>query len=1752
MNQNADKSFLHKTIVHSDVHVYDWAHNIFSFDISNLNLDIEKINEIAKWIEEKDRFVDVLWPKSPINGFDLIKNKMNAIEDSILKNVRNLKLYPSDYELGLLAADAYNSRPINETVVPLSGHKFAHSWNVLKVYDYSSKTGLFAVLYVDHKDKFLVLSYRGTSDYKSAKSDVNVVGGLNQIAPEINDCFKVTADAYEAASKLGYFLSITGHSLGGFYAELSAHFVYNEVASLISTEKHLFRTITFDSPGAKEIIVKHTESFQASPFVLDKKKLEVLGVKNYCLGINLINTVNNNVGTTYLGNYLKIIGSFDVSNVQVDPSKEKVSAFRKYVNEFGQKILSFAKEYCDQSIECTNLSKAIFKTYETHKIENILKIFDQDTGKPKPELISVVEKWPKLIDEGQRSSNQQSTIEAIKSFENFITCFEKESIAKVFGCLFGDNDYKIFNLFKSTKHVLDLISKSNVHKETEYNDISQDYKELFEIEQVDNFRLQKYEANKDRFMPDMGYRKWSVDYIIDALIKYYPQKPCNIFEHKVLEKQCNLFLKDTLLLKEKSDSHGDLSVIQTPLGLTPEDVRVWIELLRIFSAYANDKFTQILDDEGINAIIKERFSKFQQLHTVKYIDTVSKIDELRASLTEFYDNRFPRKDYFVCGQSGYGKTSFLASLAEKINDKDSSSLKWWVASDDFARESEHFLNKISASKDKWMSLTVDEFKQDLISEARKFISGANNWIIIIDGLGNDKITDFKELYGPLIEDTDNRFVISSEHCDDFSKLSRLFPRVQTTKNHGIVKRELIKIELKPYGYHEALKMIESMSELTRSFSDSEIEKLIEISHGVPARLAKLLHFLNDNLYLSCGDLDLTYRKLSANHPNPEVWLLIEDSINKRAELHNHIKSQPDLLKFLKQIVVLYRPVKEEAVSEIVFDLEDFSVLDLIPANEVKDCLDFLISKSMLVKIEQSNKFIFHQNIVAEIWYLLDSCDDNSRNEYLSKAISALNNHFPFDDDTTSFKEDKNNVKQYLDEFTPFISAIKDFKDISEADFTNLAELLLKTANALSEYTLYTSMEYLQIAQKYVESKPSKLSIEIWSKAAKYSASLMDYRAALDYSEKALSASEECDVLKSSLAYVSTKVQSLGYNFLANRFNHSKKLAPTLDELLNLGLKSVNEYMSSSNNETSNPAEYRNFLTNINLTMADVFEDVFLNLRNLFGLGIKLLGSQNYSQKLEKLSEILCLSGLRLFDIQQDYKEQGLPLDNQILLTLIKLNSIFADAPAHLPLECKTYAEVNGSSISNSPIGTLPTLFGTRQLTLELCDQILASDIINQISAPKFLELVVKSAISIEDVSLKHLTNSLLGQITNWINYLQNEGRDKFSKDYMSTVAPLIEGGAFWLYEKLKFEAFQCALSDGVTNNAFNDFSYIANVATKMIELSQDLYKESGGPNNLHESFALRIKLWPFINNPYNELASYDEITQGLLPLAEYYFGAMTADSVSLSLKANSLFAGFDRPSEKTMDHIKVFLGLYFDNSQHGDMLGIKVLEVLANGTTSEIFEPLDWSRLVRKLINGASNSLNSVDPKVNDPLLNGHLLYYANSLLEIESNLSLKIALHLGFLKVNEILAQQSNPEIHYLFAQGNILEAKRISEQNGLDSDLQKVLLKNSVLMCANQDNLLFKNLCSAVMINTYKDQPNLLFAAARDLGVDESLFDPDLNYDKLCDSVNFPLLVIAFQANYDKQVSESPDRIFDIDMSDSAYRYAMQTTLVPLEEIS
>lgn len=219
------------------------------------------------------------------------------IDEQLEQNISDYTYHPSPFVHGLLAHHVYQNPPLGAKI---NFTENTEEWTVVQVKDDGGWTGFYSALYVNEATRQAVLAFQGTYHPGDFYEDVKGVI-LNQLAPQQPLAKQAARAAVAYAKARGLHLSITGHSLGGFHAEVAiAHYYQAPQHRAISFSHRDVQGIVFDSPGSlawiEEYIQQNIKNEANGDFGAFVRKLPIT---SYLSHPNLINTAHDHPGTVY-------------------------------------------------------------------------------------------------------------------------------------------------------------------------------------------------------------------------------------------------------------------------------------------------------------------------------------------------------------------------------------------------------------------------------------------------------------------------------------------------------------------------------------------------------------------------------------------------------------------------------------------------------------------------------------------------------------------------------------------------------------------------------------------------------------------------------------------------------------------------------------------------------------------------------------------------------------------------------------------------------------------------------------------------------------------------------------------------------------------------------------------------------------------------------------------------------------------------------------------------------------------------------------------------------------------------------------------------------------------------------------------------------------------------------------------------------------------------------------------------------------
>lgn len=167
-------------------------------------------------------------------------------------------------------------------------------WSLIKFI--SEASGYIGGVFSHDEIKQVVVAHRGSQNLDSWITDLETVA---QGSPGefVRSALRLADDPYVLALRLkGYRISHTGHSLGGFLAQVCVYWGNRQ----LSGDNHLYdpdlSAVTFDSPGSVDFIKVMMPNL---PSEAAQVNLDQLKIQNYCATPTIVSTYGTHLGTVW-------------------------------------------------------------------------------------------------------------------------------------------------------------------------------------------------------------------------------------------------------------------------------------------------------------------------------------------------------------------------------------------------------------------------------------------------------------------------------------------------------------------------------------------------------------------------------------------------------------------------------------------------------------------------------------------------------------------------------------------------------------------------------------------------------------------------------------------------------------------------------------------------------------------------------------------------------------------------------------------------------------------------------------------------------------------------------------------------------------------------------------------------------------------------------------------------------------------------------------------------------------------------------------------------------------------------------------------------------------------------------------------------------------------------------------------------------------------------------------------------------------
>lgn len=220
-------------------------------------------------------------------------NKVRDVKLKLKQNNMTYGAYPSDSVCAHIASDVYQTRTTGDG----AGGQIPEGWIVAEVFNDVKGTSHYAAIYVNHRERQVVLATRGSQfSWDDTKDWQNNLDGVvaGKIVPQMEEQYKAAKKAWEFAEEKGYSLLFTGHSLGAWLSQLGLHY-YHLHHKKEGTVGRGARAVVFDSPGAKDMM----ETLQSN-MVQERVDVDAYDITTYLAAPNPVNCIGQHVGRVYM------------------------------------------------------------------------------------------------------------------------------------------------------------------------------------------------------------------------------------------------------------------------------------------------------------------------------------------------------------------------------------------------------------------------------------------------------------------------------------------------------------------------------------------------------------------------------------------------------------------------------------------------------------------------------------------------------------------------------------------------------------------------------------------------------------------------------------------------------------------------------------------------------------------------------------------------------------------------------------------------------------------------------------------------------------------------------------------------------------------------------------------------------------------------------------------------------------------------------------------------------------------------------------------------------------------------------------------------------------------------------------------------------------------------------------------------------------------------------------------------------------
>jgi KaiC/GvpD/RAD55 family RecA-like ATPase len=869
--------------------------HIKRIDLSQEALDRVQLTKLLEALESNAVVGDIIFGEVPSDCQELKRD----IEEKLVHNICNYRHHPSDYVHGLLASHVYKDpkegeevdlnaycdeenerlrKQLSVSILPEEKELkklpdfISRKWKVVNATNDINQSGYYSALYVNEATHQAVLTFQGTHKERWVKDllieDLQGVAG-NKITSQQYLSEKDTVAAARYAKERGLSLSMTGHSLGGYLAELSVGYYYRKNNHIKPKEAKYYENnivgIVFDSPGA----TRKLDSF--------KIPKEGLPITTYLSTPNIVNMCDEHLPDMYtvfpkLKEWLATYRSWDEGGAQ--------SELEKSVNH-----------------DLSTIGKAFMSLYESHSLTTILGTFDSESGKPKE--YARMASWPSFDIEKRTNPLLESGLDWLKGYmlEKYAWPSLKPHLSP-----------KGQDILEGGYGLMTMIKDYNVNMEqpwTTLKYLDSDFTEPSDLPDEHKFLL-KYQGGYEK--SGLALNEHSVN--SDNVINDCYNVDCLLYKLHQSREEINRSPHSDIRVATLQNILKDFEVQGTRPHFTLTNPMLSIRDLRSKMQRALEIFSAASIDDLIGKSIKKssNFSSYIQERVKDYLPRIRKQDELYNALKE-------SNICVVHGHGGAGKSSLVAEYGYEQEKKGTQVVRW-IEAEDLEKSLRSYqklardLNIEGLSKESNYDLSSpDKAKRyliDLIEEIYKNLENRKQpTLFILDNVNDPAFIAKCLLHKPKIVQIIITTQKGNKYFEDYFEDYRNIPLDAFTHEEA---KEYIKKGLK--------------SNLIQS-NEQDIEALIHKVGSIPKKLALAVGYLKKNTIVSIPSY---INMLKDGTLSCQVSLGIENC-EPQAQLLMYYGAylDPDFIP-LSLIKSLLNVSNEAVLSETLNSLEELSLL----------------------------------------------------------------------------------------------------------------------------------------------------------------------------------------------------------------------------------------------------------------------------------------------------------------------------------------------------------------------------------------------------------------------------------------------------------------------------------------------------------------------------------------------------------------------------------------------------------------------------------------------------------------------------------------------------------------------------------------------------------------------------------------------------------------------------------------------------------